>query len=52
MLKNLYILNEGNKNRTNKMPLFRKNVVQFGFFTKEIECERGKHDFSNKSDRS
>ena len=30
------------------MLLFIKNVVHFGFFTKDVECERGKQDFSNK----
>ena len=30
------------------MPLFPKNVVHFGFFTNEMECERCKQDFSNK----
>ena len=30
------------------MPLFPKNVVHFGFFTNEMECERGQQDFSNK----
>ena len=30
------------------MALFSKNVVHFGFFTNEMECERGKQDFSNK----
>ena len=30
------------------MQLFPKNVVHFGFFTNEIECERGKQRFSNK----
>ena len=30
------------------MPLFPKNVVHFRFFTNEVECERGKQDFSNK----
>ena len=30
------------------MPLFPKNVMHFGFFTNEVECERGKQDFSNK----
>ena len=31
-----------------KISLFPKNVVYFGFFTHDMECERGKHDFSNK----
>ena len=35
---NLCILNEDNK----------KNVGHFGFFANEMECERGKQDFSNK----
>ena len=31
------------------MPLFPKNIMHFGFFfTNEMECERGKQDFSNK----
>ena len=30
------------------MPLFPKNVVHFGFFTNEMECERAKQDFCNK----
>ena len=30
------------------MPLFPKNVVHFGFFANEMECERGKQDFSYK----
>ena len=30
------------------MPLFPKYVVHFGFLTYEMECERGKQDFSNK----
>ena len=30
------------------MPLLPKNVVYFGFFTNEMECERGKQDFSNR----
>ena len=29
------------------MPLFSKNVVHFGFFTNELECERDKQGFSN-----
>ena len=29
------------------MLLFAKNVVHFGFLTNEVECERGKQDFSN-----
>ena len=31
-----------------KMPLFSKHVVHYGFFANEMECERGKQDFSNK----
>ena len=49
--KNLCILNE-DKKLQKKMPLFPKNVVHFGFFTNEMECERCKQDFSNYSDRS
>ena len=30
------------------MPLFPKNVIHFGVFTNEMECKRGKQDFSNK----
>ena len=30
------------------MPLLPKNVVHFGFFTNEVECERGKQDCGNK----
>ena len=30
------------------MPLFPKKVVHFGFFTNEMEGERGKQDFGNK----
>lgn len=30
------------------MPLFPKNVVHFGFFTNEMECERGKQRFINE----
>ena len=30
------------------MPLFLKNVVYFGVFTNEMECERDKQDCSNK----
>ena len=33
---------------TKKMSLFPKTVVDFGFFTNAIECERGKKDFNNK----
>ena len=32
----LCILNEDNKKRTTKMPLFPKNVVHFGLFTNGI----------------
>ena len=28
------------------MSLFPKNVLDFGFFTIEMECERGKQDFT------
>ena len=38
---------KSNKNKK-KMPLFTKNVVQFGFFVNEMEFERGKQDFSSK----
>ena len=31
-----------------KKSLHIENVVHFGFFTNEMECERGKQDFSNK----
>ena len=31
-----------------KMPLFPKNVVHFGVFTNDMECEKDKQDFSNK----
>ena len=31
-----------------KMPLFPKNIMHFEFFTNEMECERGKQDFSNR----
>ena len=40
------------KRITKKIPLFPKNVVHIGFFTNEMECEKGTQDFSNKSDRS
>ena len=30
------------------MRLFSKNVMHFEFLTNEMECERGKQDFSNK----
>ena len=30
------------------MPLLPKNIVNFGLFTNEMECERGKQDLSNK----
>ena len=30
------------------MPLNAKNVVHFGIFTNEMECERGKQEISNK----
>ena len=30
------------------MSLFPKNVVHFEFFTNEMECERGKQDFSTQ----
>ena len=36
------------KKITKKMPLFPKNVVHFGLFTNEMECERDKQDFNNK----
>ena len=35
-----------------KIQLFPKNVVHFGFFTNDIDCERGKKDFSKKNDPS
>ena len=31
-----------------RMPLFPINVVHFGCFTNEMECERGKQDIINK----
>ena len=48
MQKNLCILNEDNKKLTKKYRYFSKNVVHFRVFTNEMECERGKQDFSNK----
>ena len=36
------------KKNNRELPLFPKNVVHFGFFTNEMDCERGKHDLSNK----
>ena len=30
------------------MPLFPENVMHFGFFTNEMECERGKQVFGKK----
>ena len=32
-----------------KMPFYSKNVVHFGSFTNEMECERVKQRFSNKA---
>ena len=36
------------KKNNKKMPLLSKNVVHFGCFTNDVECERGKQDLSNK----
>ena len=36
------------KKNNKKISLFPKNGEHFGFFTNEMECERGEQDFSNK----